>query len=61
MWEYPFQFSYEKGAGAAPGRWTALTKGTRVACDGLEGRRSVLVNQAFYERARNRKPVEVNE
>jgi hypothetical protein len=40
---------------------SALTRGTRVACDGLEGRRSVLINQAIYECARSGKPVAVNE
>jgi hypothetical protein len=40
---------------------SALTKGTKMACDGLEGRRSVLVNQAIYECARSGKPVKVNE
>lgn len=48
----------------APANWcedvvSALTRGTRVACDGLEGRRSVLVNQAIYECARSGKPVTV--
>jgi predicted dehydrogenase len=50
----------------APANWcadmvSALTKGTKMACDGLEGRRSVLVNQAIYECARSGKPVKVNE
>jgi len=49
-----------------PANWcedvvSALTKGTKVACDGIEGRRSVLVNQAIYESARTGKPVTVNE
>ena len=49
-----------------PANWcedvvSALTKGTKVACDGNEGRRSVLVNQAIYESARTGKPVTVNE
>ena len=50
----------------APANWcedmvSALTKGTTVACDGIEGRRSVLVNQAIYECARTGKPVTVEE
>ena len=50
----------------APANWaedvvSALTRGTKVACDGLEGRRSVLVNQAIYECARTGKPVTVRE
>lgn len=50
----------------APANWCedvvgALTRGTKVACDGLEGRRSVLVNQAIYACARSGKPVAVNE
>jgi len=49
-----------------PANWcedvvSALIKGTKVACDGNEGRRSVLVNQAIYESARTGKPVTVNE
>jgi predicted dehydrogenase len=49
----------------APANWcedmvSALTRGTPVACDGLEGRRSVLVNQAIYECARTGKPVPVD-
>jgi predicted dehydrogenase len=50
----------------APANWcedvvSALTKGTKVACDGMEARRSVLVNQAIYECARTGKPVTVRE
>ena len=50
----------------APANWcedmvSTLTKGTAVACDGYEGRRSVLVNQAIYECARTGKPVKVEE
>jgi len=50
----------------APANWcedvvSALTKGTKVACDGIEGRRSVLVNQAIYECARTGKPVKIEE
>ena len=49
----------------APANWCedivgALTKGTPVACDGLQGRRSVLVNQAIYECPRSGKPVRVD-
>jgi hypothetical protein len=33
---------------------------TTVACDGLQGRRAVLVNQAIYECARTGKPVRVD-
>ena len=36
---------------------TALTKGTQVACDMYEGRRSVALNCAIYEAARTRKSV----
>jgi predicted dehydrogenase len=39
----------------------AITRGTPVACDGLQGRRSVLVNQAIYEAARTGKGVAVEE
>ena len=50
----------------APANWcedvvSALTKGTKVACDGLQGRRSVLVNQAIYEAARTGHRVVVDE
>ena len=49
-----------------PANWcedvvSALTKGTKVACDGVEGRRSVLVNMAIYESARIGKPVKIEE
>src|SRR5262249_50766126 len=39
----------------------AITRGTPVACDGLQGRRSVLVDQAIYEAARTGKRVAVEE
>jgi hypothetical protein len=39
----------------------ALTRGTGVACDGHQGRRSVLFNQAIYECARSGKPVRIEE
>jgi predicted dehydrogenase len=48
-----------------PANWcedvvSALTNGTAVACDGHEGRRSVLVNQSIYQSARSGKPVVVS-
>ncbi len=50
----------------APANWcedvvSALTRGTPVACDGHQARRSVLVNMAIYESARTGKPVTLNE
>jgi UDP-N-acetyl-2-amino-2-deoxyglucuronate dehydrogenase len=50
----------------APANWcedvvSALTRGTRVACDGYGGRRSVLVNQAIYESARTGKSVTLDD
>ena len=50
----------------APANWcedvvSALTRGTAVACDGFQGRCSVLVNQAIYEAGRTGKSVAVEE
>lgn len=48
----------------APQHWaedvvSALTKGTKVVCDGIEGRRTVALSAAIFEAARTRKSVKV--